>query len=380
MLDTSTNNLIKLVRNVFLGEKEDLDNLDIKKLCNLARFHSIEYIIYTGLCNYGFDIKTSDYARISEINAYKTIGQDVEFDVITKKLSENEICFMPLKGSVIRKMYPKIEYRNMADIDILVKVEDLKKAGDILKKIGYSVDTLGGNHDSYNKEPYMHVEIHRALIGETLNHADYYDDIWRSKRIYQDDNDKYHYYLRDEDFYIFMIFHASKHFSGGGTGFRTVIDEYIYLKNKTQLDFDYINQELAKIGLLKFSNILKDSVDYIFYHQEKENINNVLDFLSYIIDSGVYGNSINSAAKGVIDNGTKKKFILRRLFPTYKEMKSRNPILKKAPILLPWFYFTRLLKGVIHIGQHKKSYNQVKNLNEEDVLRAKRVKEITGVE
>ena len=377
--NNSINNLIKIIQNVFLGEKNELTDLDIDKICKLARFHSIEYIVYQGLKDLGINVD-EEFEKIAKTNAYKTIVQELELKIIEKEFSKEEICFLPLKGAVLKNLYPKPEYRNMSDIDILVKEDDSKKAGDVLKKIGYTADTQNWVHNTYNKKPFMHVEIHRALFSETINNADYYDDLWDSPRVYHDDNDKYHYYLKDEDFYIYMVFHAYKHFLTGGTGLRTIIDEYIYLNDKKALDFTYINQELEIIGLLTFNNILKDCVDYIFYRVEKSNKNDVIDFIDFVIDSGVYGTSLNSVTSGVIENGTKNKFIFRRLFPTFKDMKLRYPILGKAAILLPWFYFTRLLKGLFNFKKHKKDLDQVKNVDEDVVKRLKRIKEITGVE
>lgn len=378
--NSSMNNLIVLVQNVFLGEKNELVDIDVNKVCSYAKYHSLEYIIYTGLNNYGIKVDEK-FKNASEVNAYKSVTQELELCELIKVLSSKKICFMPLKGAVLQKLYPKIEYRNMADIDILVKVDDLKNAGTALKEIGYTVDTLGGNHDTYNKKPYMHVEVHRALIDEYYTKLnEYYTDIWNSDRIYHLDNE-YHYYFRDEDFYIFFICHASKHFSNAGTGFRTIIDVYIYLKEKKDsLDFAYIDGELEKVGLNKFNNIIKDSVDYVFYHIKKDNISDVLEFLAYIIDSGTYGSTYNSATIGVIDDGSGKKYILKRLFPPYSSMKRRNPVLKKIPILLPWFYFTRLLKGLFHIKTYKKQYNNVKKIDDSDITRIKRIQEITGVE
>ena len=378
--NSSMDNLIKLVQNVFLGEKNELVDIDVNKICSYAKFHSLEYIIYTGLNNYGIEVDEK-FKKASELNAYKSITQELELCEIIKVLSSKKICFMPLKGAVLQKIYPKIEYRNMADVDILVKIDDLKNAGSALKEIGYVTDTLGGNHDTYTKKPYMHIEVHRALIDEYYEKLNaYFADIWNSNRIYHLDND-YHYYLRDEDFYIFFICHASKHFSNGGTGFRTIIDVYIYLKEKKEtLDLVYIDQELEKIGLLMFNNIIKDSVDYVFYHIKKDNIDDVLEFLAYVIDSGTYGSTSNSATIGVIDDGGSGKYIIKRLFPPFSSMKRRNPILKKIPILLPWFYFTRLLKGLFHIKIHKRQYDNAKNVNESDIARIKRIQEITGVE
>lgn len=380
-LNHNKDNLIKLVQNVFLGETNELNELNLDEIYALARFHSIEYIIYTALNNYNLDIN-DDFKKRSEINAYKSITQELELPNLEKLFSDNNICFLPLKGAIIQKMYPKVEYRNMADIDILLKKEDLKKAGKLVQRVGFSVDTVGGNHDTYTKKPYVHIELHRAMIGDCYEIASYYDDIWSSSKIYQDKNDEYHYYLTDDDYYIFMICHAAKHFSGGGTGFRTIIDAYIYLKEKKDLDFDYINQELKGLKLDKFDKLLKESVDYIFYHKEID-INDkedVLFFIDYIINSGTYGNSLNSSTRDIVKEGSKKKHIFRRLFPTYKMMSSRNPILKKVPILLPWFYFTRLLKGIFHFKENKKRYDTIVNVNEDDIKRINKIKEITGVE
>ena len=61
-------------------------------------------------------------------------------------------------------------------------------------------------------------------------------------------------------------------------------------------------------------------------------------------------------------------------------MSSRNPILKKVPILLPWFYFTRLLKATFHFKENKRRYDTIQNVNENDIKRINKIKEITGVE
>lgn len=379
-LDNTKENLIKIVQNVFLGEEVTLDNINIDAICNLAKYHSIEYIIYLGLKKLNIDSIPDSFKRISEVNAYKSVTQELEIPIIAKEFSKNEICFMPLKGSIMQKMYPSSEYRNMADIDILVKEEDLKKAGIALKNIGYVVDTLGGNHDTYTKKPYLHIEVHRALIDELYELSKYYDNIWKDNRIYNDKDDKYHYYLTDNDFYIFMICHAAKHFSYGGTGFRTIIDEYIYLNNKDNLDFNYINEELKKNKLDKFEKLLRDSANYIFKHEINDNINDILMFIDFILSCGTYGNTKNSSTIGVIDDGSKEKHIWTRLFPPYSVMKRRNPSLKKAPFLLPWFYFTRLLKGLFHFKANKKRYDAIRNVNEDDILRINKIKEITGVE
>lgn len=380
MFENNTyDNFIKLVRNVFIDTKEELDNLNLDAIYSLAKYHSLEFVIYQGLKNYDISDISKEFTNTAKVNAYKTVIQDAELDLVCSKFSENEMYYMPLKGSLLHKMYPMQEYRNMADLDILVKEEDMKKAGNILKDLGYSVNHLGGNHDSYKKEPYMNIEIHRALIDEYYDTASYYKNIWNENKLFCQDEDKFHYYFKDEDFYIFLVAHAGKHFSHGGTGFRTIIDFYIYLKNRN-LDFEYINNELDKLKLRKFNDILLESVDYIFYNKETARIDDVKYFIIYILSSGTYGNTLNDNAKGVTQTNSKRKLVFRKLFPPYKVMVRRNPSLKKVPILLPWFWFTRLIRGLFHFKEHKKTYDTINNIDENDLNRVNKIIEITGVE
>ena len=89
---------------------------------------------------------------------------------------------------------------------------------------------------------------------------------------------------------------------------------------------------------------------------------------------------MHSATVDVIDNGSGVKYILKKLFPPFKLMKVRNPILNKVPILLPWFYFTRLIRGLFNFKTYNKRYHEAKSVDDSDISRIKKIKEITGVE
>ena len=119
-LSNQKKNIISLIQNVFLGEEPDLIDLNAKKVCDLAKKHSIEYIIYLGLSNYNIPMDEG-FVNHAKVVAAKSVNQTLELELIKKVFSSNNINFMPLKGSILQKMYPKIEYRNMADIDILVR-------------------------------------------------------------------------------------------------------------------------------------------------------------------------------------------------------------------------------------------------------------------
>jgi hypothetical protein len=57
--------------------------------------------------------------------------------------------------------------------------------------------------------------------------------------------------LEPEDFYIYQMGHLYKHYSKGGSGIRSVLDTYIYLKRYEDiLDRGYLDKEFEKMGIL----------------------------------------------------------------------------------------------------------------------------------
>lgn len=50
-----------------------------------------------------------------------------------------------------------------------------------------------------------------------------------------------------------MIVHMAKHFQNGGSGIRSIVDIWQFEKKmKDQMDWDYVETELAKVGLKAF--------------------------------------------------------------------------------------------------------------------------------
>ena len=134
------------------------------------------------------------------------LNSRLELNEIKKAFSINGIDFMPLKGAVLQKLYPRIEYRNMTDIDILVRKKDVDKAVKVLKELAYKYDSFSGNHYVFEKAPYMHLELHIDLIHKSYDTSTYYNDIWDSVRIHNDNNNN-EYVFTDNDFYIYHIIH-----------------------------------------------------------------------------------------------------------------------------------------------------------------------------
>ncbi len=87
---------------------------------------------------------------------------------------------MPLKGTLLKDLYPKTGMREMADSDILF---DASRCGDvkrIMKSLGFEIKAYGTDpHDSYLKPPVSNFEMHRKLFDDSFDKriAEYYKDV-----------------------------------------------------------------------------------------------------------------------------------------------------------------------------------------------------------
>ena len=354
------NDLISLIRGLLLDEKVVLEDVDYSGLFSLAKFHSLGNILYYAIKKYiddGNNVSNEKFLTAlkttNRIELAKTATQEAEKELLKETLEKNKIKYMLLKGSVIKYYYPSYDMRSMADIDIYFDNTKHKQVKKMMQSLGYDTESyLKGNHDSFMKKPFMNVEMHRDLMSDCFEMSLYYKNFF-NRLIKKSD---YEYEFSKEDYYIFMIAHASKHFSKGGTGIRSFVDIYLYLdKNEQLLDFDYIKKELEKLGLTKFEENSRNLAKLWFSNEDisKEKYDLLMKMANFIMTSGTYGTVSHSVLNDLIGEETlknlessKAKYLFKRILPPYKTMVKRNPILKKLPILLPWFWFTRLLKGL----------------------------------
>lgn len=392
------NNLVILINNLLNNQNHQLDNPDYKMMYKIAKFHSLQNILFYALNEYLKNndiIEEIDSAFLKQLSKdnkmaiAKSATQEAEKEILQNALEEKNINYMLLKGSVIKYLYPSYDMRSMVDLDVYYDKSKHQEVKTLMKNLGYYTSSyLKGNHDSYMKDPFMNVEMHRYLMNECYEMSKYYHNAFLklSKK-----NDKTcEYVFKNEDYYIFMIAHAAKHFSNGGTGIRTVIDEYLYLeKYNEKLDYKYINEELDKLGLVKFEANLRKLAFYWFgnYIIGKEDSEVLQRMSEYILSSGTYGTISNSIMKDFMSeetyknlNSNKFAYIIRKAFPPYKVMKQRNPILKKWKILLPCLYFTRILKAVfVRRKSVSNLVNNTKNITKEDIEKNKKVHDDMGV-
>lgn len=370
----------------YINKKESFDktnDLDINYLIKLCKSHSMLPLLYVSLKHYNIELTEEQEAFLSK--QYKNgifveAVQESEKKLILDSLCENNIKCMPLKGSVLKYLYPSPELRTMTDIDILFESSKSKKVNQVLTSLGYKCEKSGGTDDEYFKPPFLNIEMHRIMVdGNFEQIADYYSNIWEVIKPIEEGSLVYKMSL--EDFYVHMVAHVARHYAVGGIGFRFVFDEWIYLKHyENVLNFDYINGEFEKLNLLKFAENFKNMTVKWFKGLETTELEE--DMSKYIFDSGTHGNLVHEQSVKILlgKDGTsnfksnKLLYIFRLIFPSFKYMKARNHILKKIPILLPYFYIQRWFYALFR--KNKLAVQSIKGLDRYNEDKAKELHEL----
>ena len=209
--------LSKCAVNGTTPSKSRLDQMNMEQLYIAAKYHTLTAITAYALESAG--IQEDKFRTAKEKASRKNLFLDTERKKLFSFCENNEIWYMPLKGCILKEMYPDFSMRQMADNDILFDVKYQSEIKKYLTDNGYSIIRYGkGNHDVYEKPPVLNFEMHTALFGQAHNQEwkKYYVDI--KDRLVKDSDNNYGYHFSDEDFYIYIITHEYKHYLKGGTG------------------------------------------------------------------------------------------------------------------------------------------------------------------
>ncbi len=277
-----------------------------------------------------------DSSRATDVA--KHVTQSVEFAKITKLFTENKIKFLPMKGFIYKSLWKNPAHRTMSDMDIYFNSEDIPRVDEILRGLGYIQEHAGEVHINYKKKQFVKIEVHKRFVENGPMHS---FDIWEPKK-----DNPYWYVMNHVQFLVFNTEHAYKHYSGGGCGMRMVFDLFLYERAfMTEIDRAELFSALSAEGLLDFFLLLERVGAYWYGGGEADD--EILKAAYYIATGGTYGTYENRVAYGIETKG-KLSYVCSRVFPPYRKMKQRYPILKKLPFLLPFMYVARFIQSAFN--------------------------------
>lgn len=382
--------LIHLLSSVLKGiqPQNPPDKLNWEYLYKLAARHGVANMVCYGINRLMCDSQPlQDSMAKFQNDRKKAVAreatQHIAVEQILKAFEEKGITCMPLKGCLLKYLYPRPDMRLMADIDIFFKTEQAEKVKEIMQEQGYTVKRQGGNHDVYHRQPYMNIEMHHRLIKEDSPYSNYLNKTWDRARVITDC--RHTYELSPEDFYIYLLIHLTKHYAGGGTGIRSFLDIWVYnTRYKDEMDWSYIKDELNKINLREFAENILGLCEVWFGNAQSNALYE--EMTGYIFSSGVYGTQKHFVISSLGIRSGKKKLSgkyahwLNLFFPPLKILKNSYSFLTVLPFLLPFCWALRGVKCLLFKRRHMlHTINNVHSVSEDDIARIENLHKKAGL-
>ena len=362
------------------AREEVLTDVDLKQLLIMARKHSVASMVCMALEKTAIFANADEAAKKQWLEAKnkairKNMLLDAERKTILHELETQGIWYMPLKGSILKDWYPKPGMREMADNDILFDPSGRKQVREIFQNRGYkTVSFRKGNHDEYEKPPIYNFEMHVSLFhGMYKELAEQYENV--KERLLPVDGTAYQFAFTPEDFYVFVLAHAHKHYSHSGTGVRTLADIYVMDRHLGDImDRDEVEQKLSQLGIAEYEQHSRVLAEKLFSAvrplAETELTEDEKEMLLYYCDATTYGtvdNRVNNRLHELQENSeniklwTKVKYCCVRLFPGREFCKFAYPFVYKHPWTLPFFWVWRIVdKGITHRRKVKQELKALK--------------------
>lgn len=292
-------------------------------------------------------------------------------------LTDRGIDHILIKGFILRDYYPMPELRTYGDIDLIIREKDREKCHGLMQELGFAVKTDWEPVYSYTREQ-EYYEIHTQLLETDIPGKDacraYFGTPWEHAQPV----DTHRFELKPEYHFLYLMTHLAKHVAGSGAGIRMYLDIAVLIQQcRNSLNWAEIEAELKALELDSFANVVFNMVETCFGIPKpitgtpvpREVLNSFLDFT---VSGGIFGRV--GKESGVIslketsredEDISRSGTIVKRLFPTAKNIENRYTYLKKAPWLLPAAWVHRLVKTGGRLREHAKEARSILSADKE---------------
>lgn len=330
--------------NETIPDRNRTAEMNLEFLYKAAQKHSLTAAVAYALESVGIKDHAFEQAKAKSIR--KITLMEFEKTRLFERLEEKGIWYAPLKGCIVKELYPSIGMRQMSDFDILYDKDHSAELQEIMLSLGFTCEESGkGHQDVYYKQPVCNFEMHTKLFSEWHNKEiyAYYSSV--KDRLIRNENDRYGYHFNINDFYIYLIAHEYKHYIQGGTGIRSLLDTYVlWQKCAHEFDHNYIQKECMKMGIDDFEHKNKQLALRLFSGDTLNKDDQ--EMLDYIILSGTYGTLQNHLKNEVSNNGGGKigkyRVIRDKFFLPMSVIKDKYPFVYRHKILLPGLFLYRI--------------------------------------
>lgn len=357
--------LIALIRYDLFGiplsvpESFSLTEETLEKLYRLAAKHDLAHLAGDALYKNKLLPKDSSAAakfQKAQVTAlYRYTQMEHERARIYKVLENARIPFVPLKGLVIRPLYPQPYLRTSCDLDILIHRDDLSKAIALLENnLNYTSEELSALHDISLFSPGgIHLELHYSLDSpyDFLNAA--LAKVWEYCTPVSEGS--FEYRQSPEFFMLYQVTHMVSHFLDGGCGIRPLADLAL-LQRKFSYDEAILVSLCQSCETAVFYGQAKHLAG-VWFGEEAHNPT-TQEMERFILGGGVYGSKQNNMEIRQRKHKSNAEYIMSRIFMPYEQLKHQYPILKKHKWLFPFISVRRWFNLLIP-GRRKRALDEL---------------------
>lgn len=371
-MDPIKHGIILLIQSAITGEQLTLpEEFDISKAVPHLKKHGLIPLGYAGAVNCGIDPDTPLMEKLQEqylLEYYTSDCQLRRLQQVFDAFEENGIEYMPLKGTIMKHLYPSHEMRSMSDGDVLIHPEQRDKLQSIMEQLGFK-PLSESDHEWNWTTPEIKLELHKRLVSsDDKDYYRYFGEGWQFAKT----RDGCRWSMTKEDAFIFEFAHFARHYCTHGVSVRHIIDLWIHIRCNPSMDTAYVRTQLATMDMAAFYDNIMVLVDAWFCDgpwDEKT------EFISDYIFSGGVSKALSDRARaaqktGSIESGN-NLVLLRRIFPFKKHISWNYPQLKNLPLPLAWAARWALLLTVRkdHIATRREEMESVSSESVENHLK-----------
>lgn len=356
--------LVVLLKSVLDNKKppEKPENLTFEGIYKKALRHHVANISFYAIERLENKPEPSLY-KLWRQERDKAIVRDMhqqhEYELLKSELDKAHIRYIPLKGTLMKKLYPSSDMRYMCDIDMVVDPESKALCKELMTKNGYETEHYEqGNHDSYSKKPVMNVEIHNLIFSDSTHIGKKFYKLFLKPFELSKKTSDYSYELEKTYFFLHLLTHSAKHYLYGGIGFRAFMDIYLFYKNyASEIDMQAVEKALETT---QYKQLCLDFIKLAqVWFGDLQNDRSLRETELYIFKGGAFG-TVTAMTENEISEKGRFRYILSSLFPSFTMLKASYGILNKLPFLYPFLIVWRILtKPFIN---HKKTSQKLKTL------------------
>lgn len=349
--ETTTKLLLQVLKDFLNGQKSE-EIMVTEELCRFAKMHEVLSIVY-------YQTK-SNYLEKAFYSAVQQYAMRTKLlKSVATAFGKSDIPYYFVKGAAIYEDYPVPQLRTMGDCDIHLKPQDKEKASAVMREMGFTVEILPTVDEWHCKKDGFLFELHDSLCYEQ-------DDAEESERAFLQKEWEYvHDDVMEREFhFIYLLSHLKKHLIARGVGFRQFMDLAVEI-NTAKLDFDKVLCYAEEAGLKNFLLVCLSLCEKWFGITVPCRAEITDSFASkatgIVAAGGVFGyeqkkDESKEYSKYVRRDG-KIKTLLFSVFLPYNDLVTQKEYhwLKGKPFLLPFAWFVRIFKQVMHSKSRKNS-------------------------